>query len=63
MVFDSVSALLAMDGHGPYVWFSYGASVLVLVGLIISAAQRRRAAVARIRAMLRREQASERSNH
>lgn len=33
MVFDSFSAFLLMDGHGPYVWTCYGAFFL-LTGLI-----------------------------
>lgn len=60
MFFDSFSALATMDGHGPYVWFSYGVSLLVLVALVLGAGQRRRAVEQRIQAMVRRERASHR---
>ena len=33
MAFDSVAEFLAMGGHGLYVWLSYGATYLVLLGL------------------------------
>lgn len=58
MFFDSFSALLTMDGHGPYVWFSYGVSLLVLGALVLGAGQRRRAVERRIQAIVRRERAS-----
>lgn len=31
MNFESLDALLAMGGHGLYVWLSYGVSLLVIV--------------------------------
>ena len=36
MYFDSLEALLAMEGHGPYVWAAYGITLLVLA-LVLSA--------------------------
>ncbi len=36
MYFESFSALIAMDGHGPYVWTCYGVAVLILVFNIVS---------------------------
>lgn len=42
MYFETITALIEMEGHGPYVWFSYGVGLLVLGGLLISARLRRR---------------------
>ncbi len=33
MAFDSFSALIAMEGHGPYVWTCYGAFFALLIAL------------------------------
>lgn len=41
MYFDSLSAALAMDGHGAYVWGAYGLSLLVLLVLIVLPRRRR----------------------
>lgn len=59
MVFADVSALLSMEGHGAYVWFSYGASALVLVSLVLEGGRRRRAAERRILALARRRGAAD----
>ena len=32
--FDSLQALLAMDGHGPYVWAAYGITFFALGALV-----------------------------
>lgn len=34
--FDSFSAFIAMGGHGPYIWLSYLATVLVLLWLVVT---------------------------
>ncbi len=34
MAFDSFSAFLVMEGHGPYVWVCYGVFVLLLAGMM-----------------------------
>ena len=31
MYFSSLSELIAMDGHGPFVWLSYGTALVVLL--------------------------------
>ncbi len=31
MYFESFSELIAMDGHGPYVWTCYGIALVILV--------------------------------
>ncbi|MFT5579496.1 MAG: heme exporter protein D [Paraglaciecola psychrophila] len=35
MQFDSFSALMAMDGHGIFVWPAYAIGVVVLLALVI----------------------------
>ena len=42
MYFDSFAALLAMDGHGVYVWITYLLAVLVLSVLFLQPLLRRR---------------------
>ena len=43
MAFDSLSALLAMGGHAPYVWSAWGLTAALLVGSVAHArAERRR---------------------
>lgn len=54
MIFDSFQALLAMEGHGSYVWFSYGATLLVLVAAVIAPLRRQRALKRQIAALARR---------
>lgn len=34
MYFDSLSSLWYMDGHGVYVWVSYGVTALLLVAMV-----------------------------
>lgn len=43
MAFESFSAFIAMEGHGPYVWTCYGVFFVLMVGLMIWS-QRRRSA-------------------
>lgn len=61
MYFESVRELMAMNGHGPYVWFCYGITALVLVGLIAEARRRRRSAEDMVRTVVRRKQANARN--
>ena len=35
MYFDSVQQLIAMDGHGVYVWSAFIISLSVMVGLVV----------------------------
>ena len=35
MQFDSLNEFFAMGGHGLYVWLAYGATFLVLVGVVV----------------------------
>ena len=52
MYFDSLRAVLEMNGHGSFVWSAYSIS-LIVIGLIIMAPQRRRR---RLLAAIRSEQ-------
>ena len=55
MYFDSLEALLAMDGHGPYVWAAYGITLLVLFLVLSAPGRRRRRLLRTVRGELRRE--------
>ncbi|MDN3557548.1 heme exporter protein CcmD [Halomonas maura] len=55
MAFDSLSAFLAMGGHGPYVWAAYGATVALLLGVTLHARAERRQVLRDLRRRLRRE--------
>ncbi|MEM7002276.1 MAG: heme exporter protein CcmD [Pseudomonadota bacterium] len=35
MQFESLNEFFAMGGHGLYVWLAYGATFLVLVGVVV----------------------------
>lgn len=56
MAFDSLSAFLAMGGHGVYVWASWGLTGLLLVGVVLHARAERRALLRDLRRRARREQ-------
>lgn len=55
MYFESLGALLAMEGHGAYVWSAYAGSLLVLVAVLTGPGRRRRRVLRQVRAALRRE--------
>jgi len=42
MYFDSLQALLFMDGHGVYVWGAYAVTGLVITGILVAPVRRRR---------------------
>jgi heme exporter protein D len=56
MYFENFSALISMDGHGPYVWSAYGVTAIVLVLLIINPILRKRRFIMQQRMQLRREE-------
>lgn len=58
MYFDSLRALLDMDGHGLYVWSAYGISLMVMILLVLAPFRRRRRLLVAIRASQRREAAA-----
>jgi len=45
MAFDSFSAFMVMEGHGPYVWSCYAAFFLLMIGLMVWSVRRRKAAI------------------
>lgn len=53
MAFESITALLTMGGHGPYVWTSYGAFLLVLSVLVVWSLWQRRQVIQQHRWRLR----------
>jgi len=42
MYFDSVGAVLFMDGHGAYVWTAYLVTAVVIALILLPPARRRR---------------------
>ncbi|MED5468281.1 MAG: heme exporter protein CcmD [Pseudomonadota bacterium] len=46
MAFDSFSAFIAMEGHGPYVWACYAVFAVLLVGLMIWSSRHHQAVMA-----------------
>ena len=42
MYFDSFDALIAMDGHGVFVWTAYAVTLLILALLVVAPMRRRR---------------------
>jgi len=42
VAFESFSAFIAMEGHGPYVWTCYGVFLVSVIGLMVWSRQRRR---------------------
>ena len=55
MYFDSLQALIAMDGHGPYVWGAYGMCFVVMAALVAAPIRRQAALKKQIRQQARRE--------
>lgn len=55
MIYASVDELLHMNGHGAYVWVSYGVTVLALLWLTAAPLLRRRRLLADIARRARRD--------
>lgn len=45
MAFDSFSAFIVMEGHGPYVWACYAVFSVLLVAMMIWSVRARKAAI------------------
>lgn len=45
MAFESFSAFMVMEGHGPYVWACYAVFFLLMIGLMVWSLRRRNAAI------------------
>ena len=56
MYFESLQAILHMDGHGPFVWAAYGITVAVLLTMLILPRRRSRAQLRQLAGELRRQQ-------
>ncbi|GAB2503909.1 heme exporter protein CcmD [Microbulbifer agarilyticus] len=59
--FDSLASFFTMNGHGPYVWASYGMAVLVLVVLAVTPVFRQRKLRRELQQQLRQEEARRRA--
>jgi heme exporter protein D len=53
--FENFSSVLAMDGHGGFVWSAYAVTAIVIVLLIALPVRRRRRQVATLADQLRRD--------
>ena len=42
MYFDSLNAVMSMDGHGMYVWLAYGVTAAVITTVLIAPLRRRK---------------------
>jgi heme exporter protein D len=58
MAFDSFSAFMAMEGHGPYVWACYAVFAVLLGGLMAWSARRNRAVFDSCKRRLEQQQGS-----
>lgn len=56
--FESAAAFWHMDGHGPYVWACYAATIIVFLALAIAPQLRKLRFVKQQRALVARQQAS-----
>jgi heme exporter protein D len=55
MYFQSLEALLYMDGHGPFVWSAYLISALVVAVILVSPGRRRRRFLRQIAGEVKRQ--------
>jgi heme exporter protein D len=58
MYFDSLQALLLMDGHGPYVWAAYGITCVVLLSMLLLPRRRARQKMQQLTGELKRQQSA-----
>ena len=56
MYFQSLEALLYMDGHGPFVWSAYLISALVIAVILVSPGRRRRRFLRQLAGEVKRQQ-------
>ncbi len=56
MYFDSLGAILHMDGHGSYVWSAYLITLIVLAMLLLVPRRRQRRILQQLDGELRRRQ-------
>ncbi|MFT4520450.1 MAG: heme exporter protein D [Halioglobus sp.] len=58
MYFESVEALINMDGHGIYVWPAYIITIGVVIAILIAPIRRRRQILSQLASELKRQQGS-----
>ncbi len=51
--FDTINDWFVMAGHGPYVWGSYGVTLVVLLYLVVSPLRKRKRLIAQQRRLQR----------
>jgi len=56
MYFDSLDALLYMDGHGGFVWSAYLITIAVVAVLLLAPGYRRRRFLRRLSGEIRRQE-------
>ncbi len=56
MYFDSLQAVLQMEGHGPYVWAAYGITCIVLLSMLLAPRRRSRQQLRQLAGELKRQQ-------
>lgn len=56
MYFDSIEAMMTMDGHGIYVWPAYLITIAVIAFILLSPQRRQRRILTQRAQELRREQ-------
>jgi heme exporter protein D len=57
MYFDSVQALVYMDGHGAFVWSAYAITAVMLALILVAPRRRARGELRRIAGEIRRVEA------
>lgn len=55
MSFESLQDFIAMGGHGPFVWTSYGVTILIVFYNIVQPIIRRKDVLKRLNRNLKRE--------
>lgn len=63
MAFDSFQDFLAMGGHAPYVWASWGVTGALLVSIVLHARAERRQLLRRLRRHERRQATTNQTSH
>ena len=58
MYFDSIRAMLQMDGHGAYVWSAYLIALLVIAAMVVVPIRRRRSFLMQLKGEVKRQQAA-----
>jgi len=56
MYFDSIESLIAMDGHGAFVWAAYLITVLVVATILVAPGRRQKKFLRQLAGELKRSQ-------